>query len=134
MDVDGRYLTGRMHKVTVITGPCLRVSQRYIRGSNRCHIGSKEVFVHVLDTPHIAGEFRVDVTGEDNQEQRRIWNNPLIVHHATSDIVLPPIIETTIFWISILIQSGLLTEWLWKVFATLAILHAGCIVTFLVAF
>ena len=31
-----------------------------------------EVFVDVLDTPHIAGEFRVDVTGEDNQEQRRI--------------------------------------------------------------
>ena len=46
------------------------------------------------------------MTCEDNQEQRRIWNNPLIVHHATSDIVLPPIIETTIFWISILIQSG----------------------------
>ena len=56
-----------------------------------------KIFVDVLDTPHIAGEFRVDEAYEDNQEQRRIWNNPLIVHHVTSDIVLPPIIAMTIF-------------------------------------
>ena len=56
-----------------------------------------EVLVNILDGVHIEGEFYIDVILHLEEEERRIENDPSVVHCKTMNFMLYTSVPTTIF-------------------------------------
>ena len=84
-----------------------------------------EVLVNILDGAYIEGEFYIDVILHLEEEERGIGNDPSVVHCKTTNFILYTSVPTTIFWIAIVMNYGLITELLRIVFTTAPVLHAG---------
>ena len=86
-----------------------------------------EVLVNIPDRVHIKDEFNVDVTLHLEKDIRGIENNLSVVYCKTPNIILYISVLMTIFWIVIIINQGLITEFLRIVFTTMSVFHTGCI-------
>ena len=84
-----------------------------------------EVLVNILHGAYVEGELYIDVTLHLEEEERGIGNNPSVVHCKTTNFMLYTCVPTTIFWIAIVMNYGLITELLGIVFTTVPVLHAG---------
>ena len=83
--------------------------------------------MNILDGAHIEGEFYIDVTLHLEEEERGIGNDLSIVHRKTMNFMLYISVPTMIFWIAIVMNYGLIAEFLEIVLTTGPVLHAGCI-------
>ena len=86
-----------------------------------------EILVNILDKAHIEGEFYIDVILHLEEEEKGIGNDPSVVSCKTTNFMLYISVPTTIFWIVIVINFGLITEFLKIVLTAVPVLHAGCI-------
>ena len=86
-----------------------------------------KILVNILDGAHIEGEFYIDVTLHLEEEERGIENDSCVVHCKITNFILYTSILTTIFWIAIVMNNGLITELLRIVFTTAPVLQVGCI-------
>ena len=86
-----------------------------------------EVLVNILDGVHIKGEFYIDVTLHLEEEERGIGNDPSVIYCKTTNFMLYTSVPTTIFWIAIVMNYGLIAEFLEIVLTVAPVLHAGCI-------
>ena len=84
-----------------------------------------DVLVDVLDGPHIEGEFHIDVTLKFEKEEGRVGNHPSVVHRMALDLMTYASVVTTVFWISIFSNCGLIAKVFRKVFSAPVVLHAG---------
>ena len=71
-----------------------------------------EVLVNVLDRANIKGEFNVNVILHLEKAIRGIENNPSVVHCKTLNIILHTSVLMMIFWIAIIMNQGLIAEFL----------------------
>ena len=86
-----------------------------------------KVLVNILDGAHIEGEFYIDVTLHLEEKERGIGNDSSVVHCKITNFMLYTSVPTTIFWIGIIMNYGLIAEFLGIVFTTAPVLHTGCI-------
>ena len=68
--------------------------------------------MNILDGAHIEGEFYIDVTHHLEEEERGMGNDPSIVHCKTTIFILYTSVPTMIFWIAIIMNYGLVAEFL----------------------